>query len=65
MYLVSNSDLDLIKRIIADYAANTDIRATRSLRVINEVRLAKNLLAKLEAKQPFPKNALPDTLKRF
>lgn len=65
MYLVSDSDIDRIKRYIGEWAAQTAAQKPTSLRVINDIRMARILIDKLEAKQPFPKEVLPKDLRRF
>ena len=63
MYTVSNSDMGYIIKYIELMIENTDPHS-RSLRTQNNVRMAKNLVEKLKAKQPFSAFSLPDDIKK-
>lgn len=63
MYTVSNSDMSYIIKYIELMIENTDPNS-RSLRTQNDVRMAKNLVEKLKAKQPFSALSLPDDIKK-
>jgi hypothetical protein len=54
MYLISNTDRDYIIKYLGLMIANT---TQSDLRAMNAVRLAKQLVNKLEAKQPLPAEA--------
>jgi hypothetical protein len=63
MYTVSNSDMGYIIKYIELMIGNTDTHS-HSLRTQNNVRMAKNLVEKLKAKQPFSAFSLPDDIKK-
>lgn len=54
MYLISNTDRDYIIKYLDMMIANTP---QKGLRAVNAVRLAKQLVKKLEAKQPLTAEA--------
>jgi hypothetical protein len=54
MYLISNTDRDYIIKYLGMMIAHTP---QNGLRAVNAVRLAKQLVSKLEAKQPLPAEA--------
>lgn len=54
MFLISNTDRDYIIKYLEMMIAHTP---HKGLRAVNAVRLAKQLVKKLEAKQPLPAEA--------
>ncbi len=54
MYLISNTDRDYIIKYLEMMIDHTP---QQGLRAVNAVRLAKQLVKKLEAKQPLPAEA--------
>lgn len=54
MYLISNTDRDYIIKYLGMMIENTP---RKGLRAANAVRLAKQLVSKLEAKQPLTAEA--------
>ena len=61
MILISNSQRDDIVRYLTDYAVNTRADGTRGF---NARRLARKLARVLEAKQPVPREQLPEQLRK-
>lgn len=62
MYIISNSDLEYAIKYIelmAETLPDTGLRNT------NNVRMARILVKKLRAKQPFAASVLPDDIRRI